>query len=229
MNSYYTGRRAERYNIRWKSYTDKTLKHVLNAIDFTRLKAVSEREGRAPRVLDVACGTGILLKCLLERVPTLEVYGIDGSQDMLAQAQEVLSMCPNVHLKHGRVDASGYINLPYQPGYFDLITMTNTLHDIKQPENLLRELSQFLTANGQLIVEDYARRTLPFPWKLFERLIKHIEPEYVRAYTLIEAQQLFKDIGFSALYNDTFEVDFVCHAWIVQATSTSDLRLPDHS
>jgi ubiquinone/menaquinone biosynthesis C-methylase UbiE len=229
MSSYYTGKRAKRYNIEWKSYTETTLKHVLNAIDFTRLKTVSEQEGRAPRVFDVACGTGILLKRLLERIPTLEVYGVDGSEDMLAQAQEALSAYPHVHLKHIRVGATGCINLPFERSNFDLITMTNTLHDIERPENLLQELSQFLTANGQLVVEDYARRTSPFPWRLFERLIKRVEPEYVRSYTLIEAQQFFKDIGFLALYGDTFEVDLVFHAWVVQATHLSNLHLPDRS
>lgn len=229
MNSYYTGTHAERYNIQWKAYTETTLKHVLDAIDFTRLKAVAEQDERTPRALDIACGTGTLLKCLLERLPTLEVYGVDGSQDMLAQAQDALSSYTNVHLKQARVGANGAIGLPFEAGSFDLVTMTNTLHDIEHPENLLRALSQLLTAKGQLVVEDYARRTPPFPWKLFERLIKRIEPEYVRAYTLIEAQQFFKDIGFSALYNDTFEVDLVFHAWIVQATRLTDLHLPDHS
>lgn len=229
MSSYYTGKHAKRYNIQWKSYTETTLKHVLGAIDFTRLRAVTEQEGRAPRVLDVACGTGILLKRLLERIPALEVYGVDGSQDMLAQAQEVLATYPNVHLKHVRVGETGYINLPFETGFFDLVTMTNTLHDIEHPENLLRELSQLLTGNGQLVIEDYARRTPPFPWRLFERIIKRIEPEYVRAYTLIEAQQFFKDSGFVSLYNDTFEVDLICHAWVVQSTHLPDLHLPDHS
>ena len=229
MSSYYTGKHAERYNIQWKSYTDKTLNHVLDAIDFTRLKAVVEQGERAPRVLDVACGTGILLKRLLKCIPTLEAYGVDGSEDMLAQAQEALSTHSNVHLKHIRVGTTGSISLPFEARFFDLITMTNTLHDIEQPENLLRALSQLLTTNGQLVVEDYARRTSPFPWNLFERLIKRVEPEYVRAYTLIEAQQFFKNIGFSVLYNDTFAVDPVFHSWVVQATSGTNLRLPDHS
>ena len=47
-------------------------------------RRVKTREGRPPRVLDVACGTGILLSQLLGLLPDLEAYGIDASADMLA-------------------------------------------------------------------------------------------------------------------------------------------------
>ena len=229
MSSYYTGKNAERYNVQWKSYTEKTLQHVLDAIEFSHLLDIFAREGRAPRVLDVACGTGILLKHLLERIPDAEAYGVDGSQEMLAQAQKALTSYTNVHLEQAQVGAKAHADLPYETGFFDLITMTNVLHDVAQPQQTLRELSTLLTTNGQLVVEDYARRTPPFPWKLFERVIKRIEPEYVKAYTLIEAQQFFKNTGFADLYNDTFEVDLVCHAWVVQSKHLPDLRLPGHS
>jgi len=61
MSTYYTGRRAQRYNERWRMYSEKTLVETLAMIDVTALRSVSERLGRSPRVLDVACGTGILL------------------------------------------------------------------------------------------------------------------------------------------------------------------------
>ena len=38
----------------------------------------------AHRVLDVACGTGVLLRKVLDRVPDAEAYGVDASADMLA-------------------------------------------------------------------------------------------------------------------------------------------------
>jgi|GEM_PF-7054255 len=45
-------------------------------------------------MLDVACGTGLLLKWVIERVPAIEAHGIDASADMLAQARVVLSGQP---------------------------------------------------------------------------------------------------------------------------------------
>ncbi len=69
MSKYYTGKRAQHYNTRWHTFTSRTLAETLAMIDVTALRSVPERLGRCPRVLDVACGTGILLKQLLAQVP----------------------------------------------------------------------------------------------------------------------------------------------------------------
>ena len=94
MSEYYSGRRARHYNRRWRRYTGKTLAVAIAMIDFSALQRVPEELGHPPRVLDVACGTGILLRHLLERVPGMEAYGVDASADMLAQAQEALKDQP---------------------------------------------------------------------------------------------------------------------------------------
>ena len=84
MSSYYSGRRARRYNTRWRTFTKRTLAEALAVIDEARLRSVPEQLGRPPRVLDVACGTGVLLRKVLDRVPDAEAYGVDASADMLA-------------------------------------------------------------------------------------------------------------------------------------------------
>src|SRR5713226_6714369 len=99
VSSYYTGKHARYYNVRWRTYTRKTLAEVQAAIDFSMLGRVPERLGRPPRVLDVACGTGVLLKRLLEQMPGVEAYGVDASAGMLAQAGAALKDQPHVHLR----------------------------------------------------------------------------------------------------------------------------------
>src|SRR6266566_1050761 len=81
MSSYYSGRRARHYNTRWRTFTKRTLAEALAVIDEARLRRVPEQLGRPPRVLDVACGTGVLLRKVLDRVPGAEVYGVDASAD----------------------------------------------------------------------------------------------------------------------------------------------------
>jgi len=39
MNSYYTGKRAQHYNNRWRTYTRRTLAEVLAIIDFAALRS----------------------------------------------------------------------------------------------------------------------------------------------------------------------------------------------
>jgi len=92
-------------------------------IDLPALLDVPQRFGRPPRILDVACGTGILLNWLLEQLCTsedlkgaepstinrgstgvinhalVEAYGVDASEDMLTQARTTLQQWPHVHLQ----------------------------------------------------------------------------------------------------------------------------------
>jgi ubiquinone/menaquinone biosynthesis C-methylase UbiE len=183
MNSYYTGRRARHYNTRWRTYTRRTVAEVLAMIDFAALRSVPERLGRPPRVLDIACGTGILLKELLERVPGIEVYEVDASADMLAQARIALKGQPRVQLEQVEVGAGETANLPYTRGSFDLITFTNALHDMPEPVGILERLMRPLTPGGQLVVEDLARREPVFLLASFESLLQRLEGSRVHAFT----------------------------------------------
>src|SRR5258708_19686851 len=132
-------------------------------IDFAALHCVPEELGRPPRVLDVACGTGILLRHLLERVPGMEAYGVDASEDMLAQARAALKNQPHVRLERIEVNGSETAVLPFPPQTFDLITFTNALHDIRDPVVFLSDIRTLLPPAGPLLLEDFARRYPPLP------------------------------------------------------------------
>ncbi len=52
MGNYYTGRRTQHYNTRWRGFNEKTLGEALATIDIAALRSISERLGRSPRVLE---------------------------------------------------------------------------------------------------------------------------------------------------------------------------------
>src|SRR6266702_3279366 len=197
MNSYYVGRRARHYNTRWRTFTTRTLIETRAMIDVDALRSVPERLGRLPRLLDVACGTGILLSRLLDRVPGAEAYGVDASEDMLAQARTALKDQPHVHLERVQVGEGPTAGLPFAQETFDLITCTNALHDMPEPLATLSGLRRLLSPGGQLVVEDFARREHSFPWAVFEWLLHQIEGSPVHAFTLAEAQSLCTQAGLS--------------------------------
>jgi ubiquinone/menaquinone biosynthesis C-methylase UbiE len=170
MSTYYTGRRARRYNARWLTYSEKTLAEALAMIDVPALREVPERLERSPRVLDVACGTGMLLQRLLAQLPAIEANGVDASEDMLAQARIALKGQPRVHFARAEIGPDATAELPYVPETFDLITCTNALHGLLDAEATLSGLRQLLALGGQLVLEDFARREPPFPWAVFEWL-----------------------------------------------------------
>jgi SAM-dependent methyltransferase len=124
---YYTGWRAQYYNLFWRTYTRRTLEAAESMIDLPALLDIPQRLGRPSCILDVACGTGILLRWLLEqlsmgkdvkgaRSPSIhleyptkdlnalhyaptEAYGVDASEDMLTQARTALKKWPHIHLQ----------------------------------------------------------------------------------------------------------------------------------
>jgi len=216
MSTYYTGQRAQHYNTRWHTYTARTLEETKAIIDVAALRFVPERQGRCPRVLDVACGTGILLKQLLAQVPGAEAYGVDASEDMLAQARIALKDQPQVHLERVKVGTGEAAGLPFSQETFDLITCTNALHDMPEPVATLSGLRRLLAPGGQLVVEDFARRERPFPWAAFAWLLLQIEGSPVHAYTLAEAQSLCQQAGLSLARGKAFRVDWFWRGWVVR-------------
>ncbi len=214
---YYTGRHAQHYNIRWRTFNERTLGEALAMIDVATLRHVPERLGRCPRVLDVACGTGMLLKWLLDQVPAAEAYGVDASGDMLEQARNALKDQPHVHLERVQVGTGETAGLPFTQETFDLITCTNALHDIPEPVTTLSGLRRLLAPGGQLVVEDFARREPLFLWAAFERLLQRLEGNRVHAYTLSEAQSLCTQAGLHIARGKAFKVDWFWHAWVLHA------------
>ncbi|HEY6286144.1 MAG TPA: class I SAM-dependent methyltransferase, partial [Ktedonobacteraceae bacterium] len=181
MSKYYKGKQARHYNTRWQRFNTRTLTETLAMIDVTALRSLQEQQGRLPRVLDVACGTGLLLKQVLVQVPGIEVYGLDESADMLAQAKITLQDQPHVHLERVHIGTGMASSLPYAQENFDLITCTNALHDMPEVVVLLAGLGKLLAPGGQLVVEDFAPREPRLFWTAFAWLLQRIEGNSVHA------------------------------------------------
>ena len=195
-------------------------------IDMSALRSIQKRLGRCPRVLDVACGTGILLQRLLAQLPDVEAYGVDVSEDMLAQAQIALKGLPNVHLERVKIGAGVTANLPYAQETFDLITCTNALHDMPEPTGVLSGLKRLLASGGQLVVEDFAPREPRFFWTAFEWLLQRIEKSRVHAYTLTEAQALCQQARLHVVSRKVSTVGWLWHGWVVRANRTAPEVVP---
>ena len=229
MSKYYKGKQAHHYNTRWQRFNTRTLTETLAMIDFTALRSIQERQGRLPRVLDVACGTGLLLKQLLAQVPDLEVYGLDASADMLAQAQAALQDQPHVHLERMQIGRGMASNLPYAQEHFDLITCTNALHDMPEAVALLAGLGKLLAPGGQLVVEDFAPRQPRLFWAAFEWFLQQIEGNNVHAYTLKEALSLCEQAGLHVAREKGFIIDWLWHGWVLSVYRTTQITISSQS
>jgi ubiquinone/menaquinone biosynthesis C-methylase UbiE len=194
------------------------LSATLAAIDVVSLQQQARTSEQPLRILDVACGTGLLLAQLAHLFPTAELYGIDASQPMLDQAAHLLQHHPQIHLSHTSLTGDKTAGLPYDPASFDLITFTNTLHYLKAPQATLKGLSNLLVPDGQMVVEDYLLRGFPYPWRAFEWAIKLYDPQHVRLYTLSGMQEICRSIDLQVIYAKSFSIDLFCQGWVLRTS-----------
>jgi demethylmenaquinone methyltransferase/2-methoxy-6-polyprenyl-1,4-benzoquinol methylase len=98
------------------------------------------------RVLDVATGTGLVARELLERCDC-SVVGIDQSEAMLARARARFGAGERarVELLQGEAEA-----LPFANGSFDALTFTYLLRYVDDPPATLAELARVLRPGGRI-------------------------------------------------------------------------------
>ncbi len=97
------------------------------------------------RVLDVACGTGVLARAAAERVrPTGSVVGLDINPGMLAVAGK---KAPAIEWKQGQAEA-----LPFEDGSFDAVISQFGLMFFQDRSAAIREMGRVLRPGGQLAV-----------------------------------------------------------------------------
>ncbi len=71
------GKRATSYNRTWKAFSEKTLAATCSILDLTGLQKAAGARECPPRILDAACGTGLLLQRLADLILHAELYGVD--------------------------------------------------------------------------------------------------------------------------------------------------------
>jgi ubiquinone/menaquinone biosynthesis C-methylase UbiE len=88
------------------------------------------------RLLDLACGTGLLSRCARSRAPGLLSVGLDLSKDQLALARSEHG--PDL-LVRGRADV-----LPFRDAQFDACVMGNAIHILRDVPALLSGIRRVL-------------------------------------------------------------------------------------
>ncbi len=96
------------------------------------------------RLLDVACGTGLLSTRLSDAFPGTQVVGCDFSRGMLAQATARRPDGPWIRADAGR--------LPFRSGCFEAVVCTEALHWFPDPRRALEEFRRVLAPDGRALV-----------------------------------------------------------------------------
>jgi ubiquinone/menaquinone biosynthesis C-methylase UbiE len=155
-----------------------------------RMVVEAARPARDDRVLDVACGPGLVVCALAPHVR--EAIGIDVTPAMLDRARKLAAErgLTNVAWRQGDVGS-----LPYGDASVTIVTTRFSVHHFLDPAAVLREMVRVCAPGGRIVVvDDYASED-PSKAAAFNRLEKLRDPSHVRCLTLTELRGLFGAVG----------------------------------
>ena len=139
----------EKYYDRYKHYDTERTNDYHNSLRRLELN-ILKKYVKGNIVLDVGCGTGLVMKELLE--DSKKIYGIDFSEGMLVKAKE----------KNLIVSKADGTNLPFNDNSFDVVYSVRVLPHIPNVIKVLREIKRVVKKDGLLILEFYSPYNLKF-------------------------------------------------------------------
>jgi SAM-dependent methyltransferase len=135
-------------------------------------------EGDQVKVLDIGCGSGLMLNDLAK---TGQTFGMDMSDEAISFSKEIFD---------GRVEKGALPDqVPYQEDFFDLITALDVIEHIDDDIGSISAIRALLAPGGKCIF------TVPaymFLWSAHDEMNQH-----KRRYTLPELNEKLVQAGFT--------------------------------
>lgn len=121
------------------------------------------------QVLDVATGTGLVARSLVERYGC-QVVGLDQSKPMLDRARAKISADPRLAERVRLVEGEAEV-LPFADAEFDHLSFTYLLRYVDDPALTLRELARVVKPGGRLACLEFClpRGFWFWPWRCYTR------------------------------------------------------------
>ncbi|MCA9283823.1 MAG: methyltransferase domain-containing protein [Phycisphaerales bacterium] len=187
-------RYAPRYDRQFARYNDRTLAAALDAIV------------RPPqRVVDVACGTGLLAERIRHRWPLAALIGIDLSAAMLEQARRRLPPTDGDEHRGPLVWRLGNAeHLPVESGWADTLICTNAFHLVQDPTAALSEFRRVLGEDGTLVIVDWCADHLSM--RLVVPALGLLRPQRRKVWPLERLTQALRAAGFGIVRQERFKV-----------------------
>lgn len=173
--------------------------HFIRRIEWQRMfEWLDPKEGE--RILDVACGDGVLSLKIAERC--CGVCGIDISGDAIENAKRLAERAGIAC----EFKVEGAEVLPYPDEYFDKIVCSSSLEHFKDDVNALKEMHRVLKPYGKVVLTTDSF-TYPISDELKER---HREIAYVvNYYTRETLKGRFEIAGF-----EMYRSEYLLNSWL---------------
>jgi len=140
------------------------------------------------RVLECACGTGMISKGIAPRCK--ELIATDFSTGMLSQAKKNCAAFGNVKIKRADI-----MNLRCKDGSFDKVVAGNVIHLLDEPYAALDELLRACKEGGKVIIPTYVNNENTGSPSLFIRLLEKFGADFKKQFNFATYKQFFEKTG----------------------------------
>jgi ubiquinone/menaquinone biosynthesis C-methylase UbiE len=181
------GELAGEYDARWAGYVRGSVERVLRDL----------RLAPGEVLLDVGCGTGVLLEGALRGEPEARGCGVDLSAEMLGVARRRLRG------RAGLVRADAEV-LPFRDAAFDAVASSSALHYWPTPERALREMARVLRPGGRLALTDWSADWLGI--RALGWLLRATRRPLGRILRAAEMEALLRASGFTEVAVERYRV-----------------------
>lgn len=142
--------------------------------------------GAGSKILDVGCAKGFVLHDFMEKIPGIEVRGIDISPYAIENAMEDVK--PFIQVANAK-------DIPFEDNTFDFVISINTIHNLPLEEckQSLREIERVSKGNSFVVVDAYhneEEKERLLKWNLTAQTYMSVK----------EWEAVFKEVGFTGDY-----------------------------
>jgi ubiquinone/menaquinone biosynthesis C-methylase UbiE len=190
---------AARYDRRWAAYLRGSMELLRPWL----------AEGRAGALLDVGCGTAVLLDALRGWAMAPERYiGVDPSAEMLREAKGRI-------VGRAAVVCAPAEALPFGDASFDTVVSTSSFHYWPEPKAGLREMRRVLRPGGRIIVADWARDFATM--RVMDAVTRLRGHAFVRTYAEREIRALLAEAGLRVVRTRRKKIGAMWGLWVAEA------------
>lgn len=188
---------AKDYDQRWSHYVRATTEATVERLP-----------DLCGNLLDVGCGTGVLLERLQTASGESRLAGVDASAEMLEVARRRLSSSTSLCRAWAE-------ELPFDDGTFDTVVSCNAFHFIRGPEAALHEMLRVLRPGGSLVMTDWCDDYLMC--RLCDLYLRWFDPSHFRMYGAGECRRMLEAAGARKISIDRYKISVLWGLMTAQA------------
>lgn len=171
-------------------------------------EAVADMMEASDRVLECACGTGMLSVYIGKRCK--ELVATDFSNGMLRQAKKKCKDLPNVAVKRANI-----MQLKCKAAAFDKVVAGNVIHYLDEPYAALKELERVCKVGGKIIIPTYVDDKVAGKPGVVTKLLEKLGADFNASFVFESYKDFFEKAGYADVEYKLIEGRMPCAIAII--------------